>query len=90
MIDHSSNKAKECAHDQTEVDKCIVILPNFQMHTPYNNRFLLSIDIETTDNATYTDEYQLQIWAYETSDAEMTVAERLEKANWEAGRLERL
>jgi hypothetical protein len=33
---------------------------------------------------------QLQLWAYETSNASITIAERLEKANWEAERLERL
>ena len=34
--------------------------------------------------------YQLQLWAYETSNAGITIAERLEKATWEAERLERL
>ena len=33
---------------------------------------------------------QLQLWVYETSNASITIAERLEKANWEAERLERL
>lgn len=38
----------------------------------------------------YQDEYQLQLWAYETSSEAMTFAERLEKAKWEVARLEKL
>lgn len=38
----------------------------------------------------YPDEFQLQLWVYETSGAKLTVAEILEKAKWETERLERL
>ncbi len=34
--------------------------------------------------------YQLEQWAYQTSNANITVAEKFEKSNWEAERLERL
>ena len=37
-----------------------------------------------------TNTYELGLWAYETSDANVTLAERLEKRNWEAERLQRL
>jgi hypothetical protein len=33
---------------------------------------------------------QLMKWAYETSSANMTLAERLEKSRWELERVERL
>lgn len=63
------------------------------MHTPHDSQFYgcedHSFDFGTTDNI-YGNEHQLSMWAYETSDENITVAEKFEKANWEAERLERL
>jgi hypothetical protein len=33
---------------------------------------------------------QLKRWAYETGNANLTFAEKMEKSNWENGRLEKL
>jgi hypothetical protein len=48
------------------------------------------IDFVTSDHALYQEGHQLQLWVHETSNRNITVAERLEKANWAMERLERL
>jgi hypothetical protein len=48
------------------------------------------IDFETSVDTPYQQGYQLQLWVYETSNSNITVAERLEKANWTIERLESL
>jgi hypothetical protein len=47
--------------------------------------------IQNDTSSNYQDnQVQLQQWAYQISNCHLTVAERLEKANWEAKRHERL
>jgi hypothetical protein len=36
------------------------------------------------------EKFQLQIWVYESGNANLTFAEKMEKSNWENGRLENL
>lgn len=47
------------------------------------------IQYDTSSNL-QDSQVQLQQWAYQTSNSHLTVAERLEKANWETKRHERL
>jgi hypothetical protein len=42
------------------------------------------------DGTSVANQPLLQRWAYETSNANITFAERLEKTNWEGSRMERL
>ena len=47
-------------------------------------------DLETSSHTANQGGHQLQLWAYETSNTNITVAERLERGNWVAERIERL
>jgi hypothetical protein len=58
-----------------------------------DQHFITSSDtpIQYDTSSNYQDnQVQLQQWAYQTSNSHLTVAERLEKANWQTKRDERL
>lgn len=50
----------------------------------------IDTDLETSSHTANQGGHQLQLWAYEASNTNITVAERLERANWVAERTERL
>ena len=74
---HADHQASKDLYDQMNVDDREIA------HTS-------DIDFEASDHVLYQEVHQLQLWAYETSNRNITVAERLEKANWTMERLERL
>ena len=94
MAEHAGHQAKEEPHDEVNLEDRIVVGTSFEPHAMYDDQFYKrseqSIDSGTTGNTVSRNAPQLQFWAYEISNTTITIAERLEKANWEAEKLERL
>ncbi|KAG4433021.1 hypothetical protein IFR05_011504 [Cadophora sp. M221] len=57
----------------------------------FSRQALATLDYEkTTQSKDQKTRFQLEQWAYETCHRKMTLAERLEKSNWETQRFEKL
>jgi hypothetical protein len=78
--DHQTHNANDLTVNHPSSDKDYVGASHLLTHTEH----------EAVEYGNYHNGYHLQLWVYETSGANMTVAERLEKSKWEAERLERL
>jgi hypothetical protein len=93
LAEHAGHQAKEDSH-VVNLEDHIVVGTSFEPRAMYDTQFYKwseqSIDFGTTSNTASSNAPQLQLWAYETSNTTITLAERFEKANWEAEKLERL
>lgn len=86
QIKYTGHQSSDYDYDWAYIDDRTNVDLKFETHANGGTQSHTCMDydfsLETTREKVNQDDHQLQLWAYETSNANITVAERLEKANW--------